>query len=151
MINLMSLSADVAESVKDVSDKVNVEGNWELIGSTVVTGIVIVFLILAILIFFLWAMGKIFQSVENSRKKKAEKKSAAAVTETAPAPQPEVTEIFEEDEEDDDEIIAVISAAIAAYGEAEGKQYRICGVKKREKSQRSGWSSAGIAENMRSF
>ncbi len=152
MINLMSLSADVAESIKDVSDKVNVEGNWELIGSTVVTGIVIVFLILAILIFFLWAMGKIFLSVETSRKKKAEKKAAAAVvTETAPVPQPEVTEIFEEDDEDDDEIIAVISAAIAAYGEAEGKQYRICGVKKREKSQRSGWSAAGIAENMRSF
>lgn len=152
MINLMSLSADVAESIKDVSDKVNVEGNWELIGSTVVTGIVIVFLILAILIFFLWAMGKIFLSVETSRKKKAEKKAASAVvTETAPVPQPEVTEIFEEDDEDDDEIIAVISAAIAAYGEAEGKQYRICGVKKREKSQRSGWSAAGIAENMRSF
>ena len=149
MISLMSLSAEATEVV---SDRINVAGNWGLIGSTVVTGIVIVFLILAILIFFLWAMGKIFQIAENSRKKKAEKKAAAvAVTEAAPSPQPEVAEIFEEYEEDDDEIIAVISAAIAAYGEAEGKQYRICGVKKREKSQRSGWSAAGIAENMRSF
>ncbi len=151
MINLMSLSADVTEAAEAVSDKVNVEGNWELIGSTVVTGMVIVFLILAILIFFLWAMGKIFQGIENSRKKKAEQKTASTVAEAAPAPKPEVDEIFEEYEEDDDEIIAVISAAIAAYGEAEGKQYRICGVKKREKTQRSGWSAAGIAENMRSF
>jgi len=142
----MSLSAEATQAV---TDRVSVAGNWGLIGSTVVTGIVIVFLILAILIFFLWAMGKIFQGIENSKRKKAEQK-AAQVTETAPAPvvQPEIEEVYEDD---DDEIIAVISAAIAAYGEAEGKQYRICGIKKREKSQRSGWSAAGIAENMRSF
>lgn len=147
MINLMSLSAAASEVI---SDRVNVDGNWGLIGSTVITGIVIVFLILAILIFFLWAMGKIFQTIENSKKKKAEEN--ALVIAVAPAiseAQTDETEIYEEN--DDDEIIAVISAAIAAYGEAEGKQYRICGIKKREKSQRSGWSAAGIAENMRSF
>ena len=147
MINLMSLSAAASEVV---SDRVNVDGNWGLIWSTVITGIVIVFLILAILIFFLWAMGKIFQIIENSKKKKTEENAlviavAPAVAET----QSDEAEIY--DEFDDDEIIAVISAAIAAYGEAEGKQYRICGVKKREKTQRSGWSAAGIAENMRSF
>lgn len=153
MINLMSLSAeatDVAAVAETVKDKVNVEGNWELIGSTVVTGIAIVFLILAILIFFLWAMGKIFQAVGNAKKKKTEEN--ALVIAVAPAvseSQTDEAEIYEES--DDDEIIAVISAAIAAYGEAEGKQYRICGIKKREKSQRSGWSAAGIAENTRSF
>ncbi len=148
MINLMSLSAAAAETADTVPV---VEGNWGLIGSTVVTGIAIVFLILAILIFFLWAMGKIFTSVENSKKKKAEIKAAEAAASTpAPAAQPDEAEVFEE-YEDDDEIIAVISAAIAAYGEAEGKQYRICGVRKREKSQRTGWSAAGIAENMRGF
>ena len=148
MINLMSLSAAAAEAADAVPV---VEGNWGLIGSTVVTGMVIVFLILAILIFFLWAMGKIFMSAENSKKKKAEIKAAeAAASVPAPAVQPEEAEIYEE-YEDDDEIIAVISAAIAAYGEAEGKQYRICGVRKREKSQRTGWSAAGIADNMRGF
>ena len=147
MINLMSLTAAAAEVV---DDRVNVAGNWGLIGSTVVTGIVIVFLILAILIFFLWAMGKIFQSIENSKKKKTEENALViAVAPSVPDTQTDETEIY--DESDDDEIIAVISAAIAAYGEAEGKQYRICGIKKREKSQRSGWSAAGIAENMRSF
>ena len=153
MINLMSLSAeatDVAAVTETVKEKILVEGNWELIGSTVVTGVVIVFLILAILIFFLWAMGKIFQAVGNAKKKKTEEN--ALVIAVAPAvseSQTDEAEIYEES--DDDEIIAVISAAIAAYGEAEGKQYRICGIKKREKSQRSGWSAAGIAENMRSF
>ncbi len=149
MISLMSLSAAATEAVDAVPV---VEGNWGLIGSTVVTGIVIVFLILAILIFFLWAMGKIFMSIENSKKKKAEKKAAEAAA-VAPAPdeQPVQNEIYEEADEDDEEIIAVITAAIAAYGEAEGKQYRISSVKKREKSQRTGWSAAGIAENMRGF
>ena len=147
MINLMSLTAAAAEVV---DDRLNVAGNWGLIGSTVVTGIVIVFLILAILIFFLWAMGKIFQSIENSKKKKTEENALViAVAPSVPDTQTDETEIY--DESDDDEIIAVISAAIAAYGEAEGKQYRICGIKKREKSQRSGWSAAGISENMRSF
>lgn len=145
MSSLMSLSVAATEVV---NDRVNVEGNWGLIGSTVVTGIVIVFLILAILIFFLWAMGKIFQSIDKSAKKKNEQK---AVIEPAPVAQPETAEVYEEYEEDDDEIIAVISAAIAAYGEAEGKQYRISSVRKREKSQRTGWSAAGIAENMRGF
>ena len=149
MISLMSLSAAAAEVV---TDRVNVSGNWGLIGSTVVTGVAIVFLILAILIFFLWAMGKIFQSAENSKKKKAEQKAAeVAVAAPVPVAQPVQAEIYEDEDEDDDEIIAVISAAIAAYGEAEGKQYRICGVRKREKSQRTGWSAAGIAENMRGF
>ncbi|MBO5377758.1 MAG: OadG family protein [Ruminiclostridium sp.] len=153
LINLMSLSAeatDVAAVAETVKDEILVEGNWELIGSTVVTGVVIVFLILAILIFFLWAMGKIFQAVGNAKKKKTEEN--ALVIAVAPAvseSQTDEAEIYEES--DDDEIIAVISAAIAAYGEAEGKQYRICGIKKREKSQRSGWSAAGIAENTRSF
>lgn len=148
MISLMSLSAEATEVV---SDRVTVAGNWGLIGSTVVTGVSIVFLILAILIFFLLVMGKIFQGIENSKKKKKEQQSAQTVPAPVAAVQSVADTIDEEYEEDDDEIIAVISAAIAAYGEAEGKQYRICGVKKREKSQRSGWSAAGIAENMRGF
>lgn len=145
----MSLSAAAAEVV---TDRVNVAGNWGLIGSTVVSGMVIVFAILGILIFFLWALGKIFQSIDNSNKKKAEQKAAETAA-SAPVPSSAPSdEVYEEDfEDDDDEIIAVISAAIAAYGEAEGKQYKIMGVKKREKSQRPSWGAAGISENMRGF
>lgn len=128
------------------------ELDWGLIGSTVVTGLVIVFLILAILVLFLWLFGKIFKVINDAGNKKAQLKQVtpqqAANTRTpvSPAPEPEDDYI----EEDDDEIIAVIAAAIAAYGAAEGKQYRIASIK-RPRSARSGWSSAGIADNMRGF
>lgn len=149
MINLMSLSAAASEVV---SNREVVAGNWGLVWSTVVTGLVLVFSILAILIFFLTIMGKIFESISKKEKAKAEQKAAGAAVKSAAVEVQTVTEVAEEIyEDDDDEIIAVISAAIAAYGEAEGKQYRVCGIKKREKNQRTGWSAAGIADNMRNF
>lgn len=143
MSNFLSLCA---------ADMVMVDGNWSLIWSTVVTGIAVVFLILAILVFLLWLMGKIFSTVSKSaEKKKAAAAEAAAKTKTetetpAPVPAPE-----EYEDEDDAEIIAVISAAIAAYGEAEGKRYNITSVKKRDKAVRSPWSMAGVSDNTRGF
>lgn len=119
--------------------------DWGIIGSTVVTGIVVVFLILAILVGFLSLMGMIL-----GRKKKSA--PSASASEKPAASAPAVNKIEDESAEayeDDGEIIAVISAAVAAYGEAEGKQYRITGVKKRDRAVRSGWSAAGIAENTR--
>ena len=108
---------------------------------------------------FLWAFGKIFKAIngaaENREKKKAEAERAAQQTSkpvhtasVIPSPSEPEEELYED--EDDDEIIAVIAAAIAAYGAAEGKQYRIASIK-RPRSARSGWSAAGIAENMRGF
>jgi Na+-transporting methylmalonyl-CoA/oxaloacetate decarboxylase gamma subunit len=143
------------------------EIDWGLVGSTVVTGLVVVFLILAVLVFFLWAFGKIFGAINNAADKRERKKlierndamrsfrlqNSSDVPKPAPGPSPAVSPEPVEDEyedEDDDEIIAVIAAAIAAYGAAEGKQYRITRVQ-RPKSARSGWSAAGIAENMRGF
>ncbi len=123
--------------------------DWSLIWSTVVTGLVVVFLILAILVFLLWAMGKIFKAVDNAGKKKAAA-AEAAVKVAEPVQQEETAEEYYE-EEDDGELIAVISAAIAAYGEAEGKQYKITSVRKRDKAARSAWSAAGIADNTRGF
>ncbi|MDE7233966.1 MAG: OadG family protein [Ruminiclostridium sp.] len=118
--------------------------DWGIIGSTVVTGIVVVFLILAILVGFLSLMGMILQG-----KKKSAPSAPAAEKPAAAAPVVNKIEDEAEEDEDDGEIIAVISAAIAAYGEAEGKQYRIASVKKRDRAVRSGWSAAGIAENTR--
>ena len=135
------------------------ELDWGLIGSTVVTGLVVVFLILAILVLFLWLFGKVFKGIGNLQQKKAQKaaeeaaakKAAETKKPAAPAPvQTSAAPEIEYEEEDDDEIIAVIAAAIAAYGEAEGKQYRIASIK-RPRTARSGWSAAGIADNMRGF
>lgn len=130
--------------------------DWGLIGSTVVTGLVIVFLILAVLVLFLWLFGVIFKAINNAGSKKAQLKQVtaqqAASTRTPEAHVPLVPQTGDDEyiEEDDEEIIAVIAAAIAAYGAAEGKQYRIASIK-RPRSARSGWSSAGIADNMRGF
>ncbi|MBD5104323.1 MAG: sodium pump decarboxylase subunit gamma [Ruminococcaceae bacterium] len=115
--------------------------------STLVTGIVVVFLILILLVFILWAMGKVLNLKKKPKNTPAE---AAASVQAAPMPVVSEPEI-EEYDEDDGEIIAVIAAAIAAYGEADGKQYRIASVKRKEKSLRSNWSAAGINENTRPF
>lgn len=124
---------------------------WGSVGIITVTGILVVFFILAILIFLFWLMGTVFQNVDKSKKAKAEAAKAAAAK-AAPAPAPAaVEEVAEEDEDNDDEIMAVISAAIAAYAEEEGTSYTIRDVKRRDKRARSAWSLAGIGENTRPF
>ena len=122
----------------------------DIMWSTLITGLIVVFLILIILVAFLWSMGKLLNL--NIKKKPKEAKAAPppapapAPAASAPAPIP-----AEEYDEDDSEIIAVIAAAIAAYGERDGKQYRIASVKRQDRSQRSSWSAAGISENTRPF
>ncbi len=144
MFDFMSLCTQTAER--------NFSGDWTMIWSTVVTGIVVVFLILVILVFILLIMGKIMTVGEKKAKKKAEaEKAAAQAVPAQTAPAAVQSEPEEEYDENDEEIIAVISAAIAAYSEADGKQYKVVGIKKREKAVRSGWSAAGISDNTRPF
>ncbi len=115
----------------------NIGGMW----ATVITGIVIVFLILAVLIGFIYLIGLI-----SKIGRKKEKPAAA------PAPIEKTEEIAEEIyEEDDSEIVAVISAAIAAYGEQEGKTYAIKRIKRSDKQPRSSWGNSGVSENTRPF
>ncbi len=128
---------------------------WSSVGIITITGLLVVFLILGILIFIFWAMGQFFKSMDdkkNAKKKEAEKPAPtpaanvnnAVVKETAPA--------AEQPETDDDEIIAVISAAIAAYSEQDGKNYQIKSIRpKKDFRARSNWSMAGIADNTRPF
>ena len=126
---------------------------WGSVGIITITGILVVFLILAILIFFFWIMGTIFKAVDKSRaakkaatdevaKAEAAKKAAEApVIEEAPA---------EEEITDDDELIAVISAAVAAF--TEGGNYTITSVKRHsDRRTRSAWSMAGLGKNMKQF
>lgn len=124
---------------------VNPDDDWGVVATTVIVGLVVVFFILAILVLILWVMGKILGG--EKKKKAAKEPAAAAVQAVAPAVQTEP----EAEAEDDGELIAVISAAVAAYGETEGKQYRVVGVSKKEKALRSSWGLAGISENTRPF
>lgn len=141
----MTLTTKLLQAVSGTMPSEHVDMMW----STLVTGIVVVFLILLLLVFFLWALGKVMSIQPKSKIKPAEKPVAAPVI----VPAAPATAEYDDDDYDDndDEIIAVIAAAIAAYGEAEGKQYRIASVKKKEKSLRSSWSVAGINENTRPF
>ncbi len=127
---------------------------WSSVGIITLTGILVVFFILAILIFFFWLMGVIFKSLDAKKAAKAKAEADAKAAEAAKAvaaPAPASVEEVEEDCTDDDEIIAVISAAIAAYSEADGKQYEIRSIRRKDNRTRSAWSLAGIGENTRPF
>ncbi len=123
---------------------------WGSVGIITLTGILVVFLILAILILFFWLMGTIFKSIDKTR---AAKKEALKLNAPAPAaaPAPVVEEAAEEEELDnDDEIVAVISAAIAAYEGDSG--YAIKSISRHtDRRTRSAWSLAGIGKNMSQF
>ncbi len=124
---------------------------WSSVGIITLTGILVVFFILAILIFFFWLMGVIFKSIDAKKAAKAKAEADAKAAEVAKSAPVQETEVVEEDITDDDEIIAVISAAIAAYSEADGKQYEIRSIKRKDNRTRSAWSLAGIGENTRPF
>lgn len=121
---------------------------WSSVGILSLTGILVVFLILAILIFFFWLMGTIFKAIDKS---KVAKKVVAEPVKVVNTPVAETVEEISDDE-DDEEIVAVISAAIAAYADAEGTSYTITGIRKRrEVRERSAWSIAGINDNILQF
>lgn len=122
---------------------------WGSVGIITITGLLVVFVILAILIFIFWLMGVIFKNIDKSKAEKA--KAKAAETAAVSAPANDIVEQAEEYEEDDDEVIAVISAAIAAYSEQDGKNYTIRNIRRKDGRTRSAWSLAGIGENTRPF
>ena len=121
---------------------------WSSVGIIALTGILVVFLILAILILFFYGLGAIFKAMDKNKAKKKEAAAAAAKQTAAPAPAPVIEEIEDEDEE---ELIAVISAAIAAYAENDGTSYTIRSIRRKGDRTRSAWSMAGISANMRQF
>ena len=150
---LLAESGNVIKRIQDLGTAENQLKDpdyWGSVGIITITGILVVFLILAILIFFFWLMGTIFKAVKNSRAAKDQMISAPVPT-AAPAPVEEA--VVEEPEPDnDEEIVAVISAAIAAYEGDSG--YMIKSISRRTddhngRRTRSAWSAAGIGRNMR--
>ena len=149
-------SVILASEVIHTSDK-NLGGNT--IASVVITGIAVVFIALALLIIFVSLYGKIFESINRKKEqqaaeaKAAEAKKAEAAAKkadaqkAAPAPAPVVQDGIEE------ETVAVIMAAIAAYGAQSGKQLAVKSIKASQggSARRNAWSAAGIAEATRPF
>lgn len=121
------------------------EGSYVL--AVVLTGLIVVFIALVVLIAFVWLMGKIFESINSSKSKK---KDDGKKTEAAPvkAVQP-AAPAMEIEEGISDEIVAVIAAAVASMSGS----FAIKSVRKAspKTSRRSAWGTQGITESTRVF
>ena len=119
--------------------------------AVVITGLVVVFLGLILLIAFISIIGAIFKKL-NQRGKAPAKASAPAAVKPVPkiVSQPAAVTAANTD---DDEIIAVISAAVAMMSAAEGKNYRVRSVKAASSKGSIGnaWALAGLRESTDPF
>lgn len=118
----------------------------------VLTGFVVVFAMLILLIFIIKIYSAIVQKAQsagsNSKKGKKNKDEKPAEKPTA-APAPVVTASAATDGISD-EVVAVISAAVATmYGSSE--KARIKSIKKSSDGGRSAWAKAGVLDNTRPF
>ena len=136
------------------SDK-NLGGNT--IAAVVITGIAVVFIALVILICLVGLYGKIFDAVNKSKEAKAAEAKAAEAAQKAreqapkPAAKPAAPVVQDGIEE---ETVAVIMAAIEAYGAQSGKKLAVKSIKASQgtgAARRNAWSAAGIAEATRPF
>ena len=116
----------------------------ELSAITTITGVVIVFAMLLILVFMICIFGWVSKAVKKDGSKKdgtsAPKKEKKAVKQPVTASATG----------DDDEIIAVISAAVAMMYEGTGKTAIVRSIRPAV-SGRSAWANAGIRDNVRAF
>lgn len=118
--------------------------------AVVITGLVVVFLGLVLLIAFISAIGAIFKKIDQ---KKAAAKAAEAAEKSAEAPKAAVQPAAAASSSDSDEVIAVISAAVAMMSAADGTSYRIKSVKAAAQNgpSRSAWAMAGLRETTNPF
>lgn len=116
---------------------------WELGANVTLTGLVIVFLALILLVVILSIFSGVFGRV-------GKKKAAPRPVETppavynAPAPAPAASDGV------GDEIVAVIAAAVEYAYSGTGKKPVIKSVMP-SKKDRSAWGAAGVADNTRAF
>ena len=109
----------------------------------VLTGFVVVFAMLILLIFIIKIYGAIIQKAQDAGKKSKEKK-AETVAET---PAPVVAAPVAPAQTDG---VSEISAAVATmYGSSE--KARIKSIKKSSDGGRSAWAKAGVLDNTRPF
>lgn len=120
------------------------------VSSVVITGIVVVFIGLILLIFFVFLYGKIFEAINNKKSEKSKKilESKAPVIKTQESSAAASVPVVEDGI--DEEIVAVITAAIAAMSADSGKKMMLKSVKY-AKPSRPAWANAGIIENTRPF
>ncbi|MBR4554018.1 MAG: OadG family protein [Ruminococcus sp.] len=127
------------------------------ITSVVITGLTVVFIGLILLILFVSIYGKAFDFFNKKKAAKAKAESEAKLKEAAKgAPVPKAAVVKSDtpapvvEDGIGDEVVAVIAAAIAAMGAANGKKLALRSIKT-AKGARSAWASAGAVENTRPF
>ncbi len=148
-MNLPTLYSLAADAAQNVPKAVVEEEGYSYVWAVVITGLSVVFLGLVILILFVWLMGKIFTAIENKGKKQASAETKTAEPQKIAAP---VKTAAKPSVKNDDEIIAVISAAVATMGEADGKKYKLRSVKAaKNKTARSPWAVAGLQSDTTPF
>lgn len=150
MINFLNTAAQIAAAKSTISPDQKDLGAGT-VASVVITGIVVVFIGLVLLILLVSIYGKIFDVINNRAARKAEEAKKAAEAEKAaakPEPVKVVAPVVENGIEE--ETVAVIMAAISAMSSAEGKKLVLKSVKT-AKPQRPAWSTAGIIDNTRPF
>lgn len=139
----MDLKTIVAAGMT-VSEKFNISL------TVILTGFVVVFAVLILLILIIACYGKIISTVQNkSKEKKAQAAQAAAKATEKSAPTPAPTQTVAPSNGLTDEIVAVIAAAVdSTYGVGNAK---IKSIKKSPSSGRPTWGQVGVMDNTRPF
>ena len=144
MINFLNTAAQMVAAKSTISPDQKDLGAGT-VASVVITGIVVVFIGLVLLILLVSIYGKIFDVINSRAARKAEEAAKAVAK---PEPIKAVAPVVEDGIEE--ETVAVIMAAISAMSSAEGKKLVLKSVKT-AKPQRPAWSTAGIIDNTRPF
>ncbi|NLK70178.1 MAG: OadG family protein [Clostridiales bacterium] len=119
------------------------------VGAVVLTGIVVVFIALILLVLYFSIQGKILSKSlydSNDVKKKlkpTENKTLDNIHQI----------VLPQTNSDEDEVVAVISAVIASLSVSDGKTYKVKSIKpvKSYSSSRPAWAMAGLRENTTPF
>lgn len=150
MINFLNTAAQMVAAKSTISPDQKDLGAGT-VASVVITGIVVVFIGLVLLILLVSIYGKIFDVINSRAARKAEEAKKVAEAAKAVA-KPEPIKVAAPVVEDgiEEETVAVIMAAISAMSSAEGKKLVLKSVKT-AKPQRPAWSTAGIIDNTRPF
>lgn len=150
MINFLNTAAQMVAAKSTISPDQKDLGAGT-VASVVITGIVVVFIGLILLILLVSIYGKIFDVINSRAARKAEEaKKAAEAAKAAAKPEPVKVAAPVVEDGIEEETVAVIMAAISAMSSAEGKKLVLKSVKT-AKPQRPAWSTAGIIDNTRPF
>ena len=150
MINFLNTAAQMVAAKSTISPDQKDLGAGT-VASVVITGIVVVFIGLVLLILLVSIYGKIFDVINSRAARKAEEaKKAAEAAKAVAKPEPITAAAPVVEDGIEEETVAVIMAAISAMSSAEGKKLVLKSVKT-AKPQRPAWSTAGIIDNTRPF